>query len=166
MIKIHSRKSWNARPARPRARQPDSVIKEYFIHHPADPHDLQGVDTNQEQGAYMRGIQNFHMDERKWSDIAYAFVVFQDGEVYRGRGRGFVPAAQLGHNTGTIAVMCALGDNESPSSEMYNSLARLKDRMDKEVGRDLDVRAHSEVFNTSCPGDKLRALIPRLNARH
>lgn len=165
-MRIHSRQSWRARKPGPRATQSDSQIKEFFLHHPADPHHLQGTDTNQEQGAYMRAIQNFHMDVRGWSDFAYAFAVFQDGEVYRGRGRGYVPAAQLGHNTGTISVLCVVGDGEKPSAQLYNGLARLKDEMDKRVGRDLIVRPHSAVFNTTCPGDEIRALIPRLNKQH
>jgi len=163
MIKIASRKSWGARPARPRIPQSDNQIREFFVHHPASPHDLGHIDTDQEQDAYARSIQDFHMDTRGWSDIAYSFLVFQNGRVYRGRGRNYVPAAQLGHNTGTIAVMCVLGDREAPSRQMCDSLIRLKDRMDREVGRDLVARPHSSVTSTDCPGDKLRAFIPSLN---
>lgn len=162
-MKIHSRASWNARKARSRTRQSDSIIKEFFLHYPASPHGLAHIDTDQEQDAYMRQIQNFHMDVRGWSDFAYAFAVFQDGEVYRGRGRTYVPAAQLGRNTGTIAVLCVLGVQEQPSTAMAKSLRLLKDDMDKKVGRDLRVRAHSDVNATSCPGDALRRLVPLLN---
>ena len=58
----------------------------------------------------MRAIQGFHMDVRGYSDIGYAYVVFQPyGELERARvllGRllRWVPAAQAGHNTGTIPV--------------------------------------------------------------
>lgn len=166
MIRIASRKSWGARPAKPRQPQPDSSIREFFLHHPAAPHDLSNLDTDSEHDSYMRSIQDFHMDVRKWSDIAYSFAVFQDGSVYRGRGRTYVPAAQLGHNTGTIAVLCVVGDQEAPTHQLYVSLARLKDRMDREVGRDLEVRAHSDVFPTECPGQQIRNLIPRLNRLH
>ena len=163
MIKIASRKSWGARTARPRTKQSDSQIREFFLHHPADPHDLSHIDTDKEHDAYMRAIQDFHMDTRGWADFAYSFAVFQDGAVYRGRGRNYVPAAQLGHNTGTIAVLCVVGDREKPTDHLYSSLVRLKNRMDSEVGRDLRARAHSDVFATECPGSQIRALLPRLN---
>jgi len=145
--------------------QSDSQITEFFLHHPADPHDLSHLDTDGEEDAFMRGVQDFHMDTRKWSDIGYTFVVFQTGRVYRGRGRGFVPAAQLGHNTGTIAVLCAVGNSESPSGAMIRGLIALKDLMDKRVGRDLRVRAHGDVTPTECPGPRVRAIIPQLQ-RH
>lgn len=163
-MRIATRKSWKAR--RPRAgldRQSDQRITELFLHHPADVHDLAHIDRDQEQDAYMRGIQNFHMDSRGWGDFAYNFAVFQDGEVYRGRGRNVVPAAQFGHNTGTVAVLCVLGDNETPTPEMHRALRNLKNYLDGKVGRDLRVRAHGDVFATSCPGPKLRRLIPQLN---
>lgn len=165
---IKSRESWNARPWREFTFQPDSIIREFFIHHPADlSHDLAHIDTDQEQDSYLRGVQNFHMDnpDRHWDDIGYSHIVFQDGTVVKGRGRNHVPAAQLGHNTGTIAVLCVLANGEHPSARMIAALVSLKDRMDRLVGRDLRVRAHGDVTQTECPGPELRAIIPSLN-RH
>lgn len=170
---INTRKSWGARRPRPVSppgsnRQSDAIIREFFIHHPADPHGLAHIDTDMEQDAYARAIQDFHMDDpaHKWNDIGYSFLVFQDGRVYRGRGRHTIPAAQLKHNTGTIAVLCVLGDGETPSRAMVRSLGELKDKMDSLVGRDLIARPHSAVTATSCPGDPLRSIIPGLNKRH
>lgn len=134
-----------------------------FIHHPASPHDLGHIDTDMERDRYMREIQNFHMDTRGWADFAYTHAVFQDGTVVRGRGIEFVPAAQLGHNTNTFAVLCVLGDREIPSPEMRVVLWQLKNHYDKRAGRDLTVKPHSAVTATSCPGDKLRAIIANLN---
>lgn len=164
--KIQTRKSWGARRPRSRTPQSDSIIKELFLHYPADGHDLSHIDIDQEQDSYMRGIQNFHMDVRGWSDFAYSFAVFQDGRVYRGRGRNYVPASQLGHNTGTVSCLCVVGNTEVPTHAMYLGLARLKDDLDKKVGRDLLVRPHSSVVATGCPGPNVRALVPRLNSRH
>jgi hypothetical protein len=166
---IQSRRSWGARPPKPGTITPqnDSQIREFFIHHPADPsHELAHIDTDQEQDAYMRAIQNFHMDTRGWGDFAYNFAVFQDGRVYRGRGRNRVPAAQLGHNTGTVATLCVLANGEHPSDAMVRSLGALKDYLDSRLGRDLPVRPHSAVTGTECPGPELRAIIPRLNREH
>lgn len=165
-MNIQTRKSWGARAPRSRTLQSDSIIRELFLHYPADGHDLSHIDIDQEQDSYMRGIQNFHMDVRGWADFAYSFAVFQDGRVYRGRGRDVVPAAQLGHNTGTNAVLCVVGNTEDPTRAMYLSLAELKDYLDKQIGRDLLVRPHSSVTATGCPGNGVRSIISRLNARH
>ena len=35
---------------------------------------------------YVKGIQNFHLDDRKWADIGYHFLVGENGKVYEGRG--------------------------------------------------------------------------------
>lgn len=165
-MRIQSRKSWRARaPRAGRATQSDSQIREFILHHPADPHDLSHLDTDGEQDVFMRGVQDFHMDVRKWADIGYAFVVFQDGRVYRGRGRTIIPAAQLGHNTGTVAVLCAVGNGEPPTRAMVTALGELKDKMDALVGRDLRVLAHGDVTPTECPGPQVRAIIPQLQRR-
>ncbi len=36
--------------------------------------------------SYVRGIQNFHIDDRGWADIGYHFLVGENGKVYEGRG--------------------------------------------------------------------------------
>ena len=33
----------------------------------------------------MKGIQNYHMDSRGWSDIGYNFLVGEDGRIYEVR---------------------------------------------------------------------------------
>lgn len=162
-MRINSRASWGARRPRARTIQDPRDVRELFLHYPASGHALEHLDTDSEQDAYMRAIQAFHMDGRGWSDFAYSFAVFQDGEVYRGRGVHAVPAAQAGHNTNTFAVLCVLGNTEVPSSRMRESLVALKNYLDRRAGRDLLARPHSAVVSTSCPGPHLRAFIPALN---
>lgn len=114
----------------------------------------------------MRAIQAFHMGpQRGWADFAYNFAVFMDGRVYRGRGIDYVPAAQEGHNTNTVAILCVVGDEETPSRLMVRGLIDLKDHLDKRCGRDLSVKPHSSVVATACPGNRIRNIINQIN-RH
>lgn len=162
-LTIHSRKSWGARAPRPRAPQSRTAVRELFIHWPA----LGSGSTLKWDAARereeLRSEQAFHMDTRGWSDIGYSFAVFPSGRVYRLRGMDWVPAAQEGHNTNTVAVTCVLGPNDKPTDAMIASLWSLKNHCDGKAGRDLVVRPHGDVTATSCPGPNLRAIIPELN---
>lgn len=162
---IHTREYWKARAARPRERQNPRNVREFFVHWPGEARSLRSIDTREEEKQEMRDEQAFHMNVRKWADFAYSFAVFQSGRVYRGRGMDFVPAAQEGHNTNTVAVTCVLGPGDKPSDAMLLSLRRLKNHCDERAGRDLVARPHSDVVQTSCPGDALRAIIGDLNRR-
>lgn len=59
-----------------------------IIHHG----DSKPCDTKESCSKMVRIYQNTHMDENKWDDIAYSFVVGGDGNVYEGRGWSTVGA--------------------------------------------------------------------------
>ena len=52
--------------------------------------------------AVMKGIQDFHMDDRDWWDIGYNFLIGQDGRIYEGRGFTVQGAHCSGWNTVTL----------------------------------------------------------------
>lgn len=56
----------------------------------------------------MRDLEQAHL-ARGFLTIGYSFVLFPSGRLYEGRGPHGVPAAQGGHNTGTLAIAC-VGD--------------------------------------------------------
>lgn len=162
-LTVSSRRKWGARKPLDRIKQSPASVRELFIHWPAAIHSTKPIDTVAEECAELRAEQAYHMDVQHWSDIGYNYAAFQSGRVYRLRGLRWVPAAQLGHNTGTVAVTCVLGPDDIPSAALKWSLMRLKDRLDARTGRDLVVRPHSAVTPTSCPGPHLRAILPWLN---
>ena len=165
-MEIYPRSKWSKdRAPRDLTSQSPRNVREMFLHYPAASQRLNGIDRDQEQVQYMRAIRDFHMDTRGWDYFAYTHAVFQDGEVYQGRGIGHIPAAQEGHNTNTFAVLCVLGNTESPSFAMRSALVRLKNHYDHYAHRDLTAKPHSAATATSCPGDKLRAFIPELNRK-
>ena len=157
-IKIRPRKEWGARrPRSGRARQNPGMEHGSTAH----------INTPAEERAHLRETQNFHMDDpdRRWADIGYNYAAFQSGRIYRLRGIEWVPAAQLLHNTNTVAVTCILGPDDVPSDALKLSLRRLKDNLDRKAGRDLTVRPHHAVTSTSCPGPRLTEVARTLN-RH
>lgn len=110
----------------------------------------------------MRGLQDFHMDGRGWSDIAYNYLVFNGSRprVFYGRGARVIPAAQLNHNTNTIAVCVVMRAGDKLTWQTKLQLRRVVWHLRRKViKRNVPVRPHSAVTETSCPGDQLRAWI-------
>jgi hypothetical protein len=162
-VKIVTRISWGARPRRERTAQNPKDVHTIFIHYTESPG---GQIRYGQQCAAVRGIQNFHMDGRGWSDIAYNYLVsnpYRGGRsrAFAGRGLSTVPAAQMNHNTNTcaISVICANGEKISWRTKL--TIRRLVSQLRKEIGRQVPVRPHSAVTATSCPGPALTAWVKK-----
>lgn len=161
MITI-SRHSWGARQPRPMDKQ--TLARELFLHH-SDDTDAASLVTLSDIKAKARQIQGFHMVTRGWSDIAYHYLVFQpygpmkQPVVCRGRNPFNVPAAQLNHNTNTIAV-CVVGnfDHDEVKPGTLQAIREI-------IRRHPNVRkigGHRDVVSTDCPGKHLYSEIPAL----
>lgn len=118
-------------------------------------------------GVGVRSIQNFHMDFRGWSDIAYSFVIDRDTlVVYEGRGWGVRPGSQSNYNTGTWSV-CVMGSFNShiPSEGLLDTIVALI-RHGVDLGhlpRTL-TGGHRDApgQSTECPGSNLHGSIPAI----
>ena len=49
-------------------------------------------------------MRDWHVNDRGWDDVGYHFFIRKDGTVEAGRDLEKTPAAQRGHNSGTIAI--------------------------------------------------------------
>lgn len=147
------RATWGARPPKnaPVA-MPAANVARTFVHHGASPV-THGIPAGIQA---VRAYQNFHMDSRGWNDIAYSFLVDDDGNVYEGRGWFIVGAHTLNYNSVSHAV-CWIGNTEQPSDAALVSINQLISEAAARVGRTLMVQPHSAVYETTCPGDLLRA---------
>jgi hypothetical protein len=164
-ITFYERDEWGARPWRTFISQGWDA-EEVFIHHTAD--SASGLDSLPEQKTRMRGYQDFHMDTRGWSDIAYHAIVFPGfitsngtevpGRVFQGRPRNHIPAAQERHNTETLAVaVVAAGNARMGRSARYAIEVYLNYLKDK--GSPLKtLGGHRDVSSTECPGDGIYKL--------
>lgn len=115
----------------------------------------------------MRAIQDYHMDVKGWSDIAYSFVIDPiTNWVYVGRGAGIQGAHTEGHNTTSHAI-CIMGNFEvmKPSDDLLRTIAELinygveKGWWSKFTGGHRDASGAS----TACPGKYLYAAIPTIH---
>jgi len=164
-ITLFERDDWGARKWRDFVNQGWDA-HEVFIHHTAD--SAAGLDSLSEQKARMRAYQDFHMDTRGWSDIAYHAIVFPGfttadgtaipGRIFQGRPRNHVPAAQERHNTGTLAIaVVAAGDARMARSQRWAIEVYLDWLLDR--GAPLKtLGGHRDASSTECPGDGIYTL--------
>ena len=160
-MKIVSRRAWGARKPRERTYQDPRSVREIFVHYTESPG---GQYAFEDQRRVMQQTQDFHMDTRGWSDIAYNFLVFNSSRprVFYGRGARVVPAAQAGHNTNTVAIAVVMRDGEKLGWRTRLQLRRLIWNLRKKtIRRNVPVRPQSAVTATSCPGDQLRAFVEK-----
>lgn len=159
-ITLYEREDWDARHWRDFTDQGWDA-HEVFIHHTADR--AAGLDSFAAQAARMRGYQNYHMDSNGWDDIGYHAIVFPEfttasgteipARIFAGRPRDHVPAAQGGHNAGTLAIaVVADGDNRMTRNTRY----AIEVYLNWLQGRGAPLRTlggHRDVTSTSCPGN-------------
>lgn len=179
-----SRSRWGARQPRSRVTRTPGSVDTVYIHWPGAPGSLRKqdeenvcdcvlppdlaarasrIDTAAEERAYMREIQNFHMDTRGWADIAYNYVIFRSGRIYAGRTFKVVPASQAPYNTHGVSICCVIGAADEVSPAMWENLRDFVPWCEDYARHDLHCKGHRQVNQTTCPGDRLMKLVPRLD---
>lgn len=164
--KIFTRKQWGARAAdASRISRENRPVTEAFLHN-SDDGNFRVYNTRAKQQKKMREIQRFHMDDRGWADFAYHFAIFQpvgnlrDAHIFRGRENSMVvPAAQLNHNTHTLAiVVIGHGGKDSLKADTQAAIVWLLQQFPtlRTLG------GHRDVVATECPGDRFYSRIPHL----
>lgn len=115
-LRIVSRREWGAADPTKRYTMPTPTPR-LWIHHTA---------LERRWAAGVRETQRFHMKDRGWSDIAYSYLVDDDGTVYEGRGAGVVGAHTSGDNSRSHAI-AAMGNFElrEPPQRMLDAIADL-----------------------------------------
>lgn len=113
-------------------------------------------------------IQQLHLNQRGYADIAYHFIIGRDGTLYEGRRINIRGAHVEGFNTGTIGVVLVGNmDVIEPSGEQLSTLEKLVDYL--RVTYDITHLAGHQDFNptlTECPGEMLHVLLPNLAQAH
>lgn len=96
-------------------------------------------------------IQDFHMDSRGWSDIAYNFLVCPHGYVFVGRDHG-VRSAANGTNEGNnnSEAVCYIG---GPGDIFTVAGRSALHEINLEIGG--QTFPHQHWFNTACPGQDI-----------
>lgn len=179
---VITRAQWGADESLRRGGPDFAPLHRAIVHHTVTPtheHDPAGR---------VRAIYRYHVVNRRWSDIAYNFLVDGAGRIYEGRwsrsygpgqvhdgedggGRGVIGAHARGHNTGSlgIAVLGTYDGHTGPSDAALGAVAVL---VAWKLGpRGIDPRApgafmgHRDVVATGCPGDGVHRRLPELRER-
>jgi hypothetical protein len=146
-MKVVKRAEWGAKPPKSRAALQPARVTTFFLHHAAGTYPS-GVEA-------MRRIQRQHQDTNGWADYAYNFGVWDDGQIFEGRGWGAQGGHTRGHNSTGVAV-CYMGDGRKPVPKAaLDAILACADDADRHFGKRLDRRAHRDVGATQCPGDWL-----------
>jgi N-acetylmuramoyl-L-alanine amidase len=118
--------------------KPERAVDKVFIHCSASDnpaHD--NVET----------IRSWHK-QRGFNDIGYHFYINKQGVVLKGRAMEKIPAAQAGHNKGSVAI--CLGGLNHFSQEQFFSLKKLCAEIKKLLPH-VTFHGHCEVSNKTCP---------------
>jgi len=102
--------------------------------------------------------KRWHLD-RGWSDVGYNYFVDRDGTVTEGRPIEKTPAAQKGHNTGSVAISLWGGHGgeqhdkfeEHFTADQDRALRKLIAQLRMEYPSITKVRGHNEVSAKQCP---------------
>lgn len=155
-----TRADWGARPPRqgPGPLDPLDVIG-IALHWPAMAKPLRGDAVS----AALRSWQDYHMDTRGWSDIAYQEAIDQDGNVYELRGLH----TQSGANGDTDvneeygALLLVLAPGELPTPELMTATRARIARHRTLFPQSRRVVGHQQIRPepTACPGPIVQKLI-------
>lgn len=98
-------------------------------------------------------IHKYHIG-KGWIGIGYNFLVYKNGEVYKGRGLEYVGAHCKGHNEHTIGI-CAVGNfsNELMTQAQKQSIIKLIADIYTQYPNKIEfINGHKELAATDCPG--------------
>jgi len=188
--RIVNRAAWQADETIKRAKPnyADALVMAH-VHHTAGTNSY----TREQAPAIVRAIQTYHVKGNGWNDIGYNALVDRFGTVYEGRfggvDRNVVGAHARGFNTGSYGI-AVLGDfrTTAPPNAATDALVQtLAWRLDlahvDPLGTFNGISSGNERFNpgipvflraisghrdtglTTCPGERLYALIPALAQR-
>ncbi|KAL6423448.1 hypothetical protein ACFW04_010204 [Cataglyphis niger] len=158
-LNIISRAQWGARaPKSAAANLRIKPVPNVIIHHSTG----SGCETQANCQLKVKNIQNEHINNKKWSDIGYNFVVGEDGNVYEGRGWGKKGAHSIPFNNKSIGI-CIIGDysNRTPKAAAIEAVAKLIERgvNNGEIKSDYKLLGHRQTWATACPGNSLYTMI-------
>lgn len=95
-------------------------------------------------------MKKWHL-ARGFSDIGYHFFINKNGNIQEGRSIESTPAAQQGHNTGSIAISCHGLKIENFTREQLESVKALCEAIVGGYDKKIRIRGHCEVSSKSCP---------------
>ncbi len=162
-----TRAAWGARPSRGASPLVAAEVDGTALHWPgmAKSIDATGDAGKARVASALRGWQDYHMDVRGWSDIAYQVAVDQAGRAWTLRGLTTRSAANgdADVNSRYGALLLVLAPGETPSEAMEATVRGVIADFRRHFPAGTAIKPHSAVrpAGTDCPGDAARAAIAR-----
>ncbi|NQZ56308.1 MAG: N-acetylmuramoyl-L-alanine amidase [Lentisphaeraceae bacterium] len=147
-LSFTTRSQWQAK--KPRNMRQAPPYSRITLHHTSDSKDTFPSDNK----AYLRSIQNHHQRANKWADIAYHFLIGENGEIFEGRLLCYQGAHVKRHNPGNIGI-ALLGnfDTQKLNLAQTKTLTKLLDALRERYDIDRSqLYAHKDLGHTLCPG--------------
>ena len=133
-------------------RPPRRPVTRIFLHCSAT--DARGRDY--QGAALVDTVRGWHL-ARGWSDVGYHMLIDAAGTISPGRDLERTPAAQRGHNTGSVAIMVhGLGAFTEPA---LSACAMLCQAINSAHGGAVTFHGHCEVAAKRCPVFDYRSLL-------
>lgn len=156
MLKLVTRTSWGARRPKSLTRKELNSASTGHWHGTKVTVSGQGEWDHKYCASLVRGVQNFHMDTRGWSDIAYNFVECPHGYTFEGRGLDIINAAN-GTNAGNRSshAICALsGEGNTFKMEEKIGFKAAVQYIAEKTGAPNTAIGHRDHKATACPGNE------------
>jgi N-acetyl-anhydromuramyl-L-alanine amidase AmpD len=102
-------------------------------------------------------IRRIHVQQNKWQDIGYHFVIRRNGAIENGRPVAEVGAHCNGHNTGTIGICMVGGMSETGRPEnnltkaQFETVQQLISSLAKQFPTIIKLSGHNDYTNKACP---------------
>ncbi|MER7463142.1 peptidoglycan recognition family protein [Streptomyces sp. NPDC097981] len=164
--------TWGARAASEPVVILDNRPERIIVHHTAT---ANVADYSQQRAfALAKAIQTYHMDAQGWIDTGQHFTVSRGAFVLEGRHSSL---AELRTGTRQVRAAHCIGQNtvsigienegtymtEDPPAVQFAALADLCAHICRQYGLAAsEIYGHRDFNSTSCPGDRLYALLPTL----
>ncbi|CAG9838893.1 unnamed protein product [Diabrotica balteata] len=151
---IVDRINWLAQPPLGEREKLEEPVKYVIIGHTATEEGFTQADNT----LLVRLIQTFHIESRKWKDIAYNFLIGSDGLAYEGRGWGVIGSHTRNFNSKSIGISfigCFI-DHLPPES----ALKKAQDLIETGIKRgsidpDYKLLGHCQCSGVESPGRRL-----------
>lgn len=122
--------------------KPKRKVNKVFIHCSAsDNPDHDTIDV----------IRDWHVYENGFRDVGYHYFITKAGDIEIGRDIEEIPAAQKGHNTGSIAICLSGLDEDRFTEDQFETLRELCLEIHDAYDGKITFHGHCEVSNKTCP---------------
>ncbi|XP_027801756.2 peptidoglycan recognition protein 1 [Marmota flaviventris] len=155
---IVPRSEWGARPSEcsQPLRQP---VRYVVISHTAG----SNCDTPASCRQQAQNVQHYHASTRRWCDVAYNFLIGEDGLVYEGRGWN-IKGEHTGPTWNPISIGITFMGNYMERVPPPRAIRAAQSLMACGVATgalrpDYEIKGHRDVQQTLSPGDQLYAII-------